>query len=237
MKKLTAILLLSLFIGFAQKPKTLKPFNSICVEVKEPSDICINPHNKESFFVVSDNGFLHEMDANGKILRTSSFVGLDFEAITIFNGKIIAVEEMARKLNVFDINNFEVEKSVVIPYGGGRNKGYEAITYNPVSKKIILITEKDPSWVLELDENLMVTSQFQLQIARDISAITFYKDNLWILSDEDRTIFKCDPQNYKVLESWKIPVVNPEGIVFNQNGELLILSDDRQKLYFFNLEN
>ena len=76
------------------------------------------------------------------------------------------------------------------------------------------------------------------KISRDISAATFYKDHLWLLGDEDMTVYKLNPKNYQVLNSLKLPVVNPEGLTFDTNGNLLILSDDMQLLYYFkNPEN
>jgi hypothetical protein len=56
---------------------------------------------------------------------------------------------------------------------------------------------------------------------------------LYFLSDEDRTIFKIKPTNYDILKAWKIPVINPEGIVVMPDHTFRILSDDREKMYYF----
>lgn len=232
MYKHILIILIGL-ISFAQKPIKIKPTKSFIIEVTEPSDICLNPHNPKHYFVASDDGYLHEMNREGKITRTADFKGLDVEAVCMMGDDLLVVEEFTRKINVFDSKTLELKRSIVIPYGGGRNKGYEAIAYNPLKDVVVLTTEKSPSWIFELDKNLNVVNQFEIKISRDISAATFYNDHLWLLSDEDRTVFKLN-EKYEVIQSWIVPVINPEGMAFDEDGTLLILSDNMQRLYFFN---
>jgi uncharacterized protein YjiK len=214
----------------------IKPLKSFHTEVKEPSDIALHP-TKDTYFVVSDNGFLHEVDSLGKILRTADFEGFDTEGVWAKDGFVYVVEEMVRKIRVFAIDDLTLVRTVTVPYQGGRNKAYEAITFNPVRNRFILITEKDPVYLFELDENLTVQNEIELKkIARDISAATFHNGFLWLLSDEDREIIQMNPQTYEVIQRWVIPVNNPEGIVFNRKGELIIVSDDMEKFYFFDAQ-
>jgi hypothetical protein len=49
----------------------------------------------------------------------------------------------------------------------------------------------------------------------------------------DRLVLKCDPLDLGILERFSVPVINPEGLAFDGQGNLLILSDDRQRLYTF----
>jgi sugar lactone lactonase YvrE len=58
------------------------------------------------------------------------------------------------------------------------------------------------------------------------------------LSDDDRTVLKVNPTNYEVVSKWIVPIINPEGIAFNAEGKLIIVSDDRKMIYYFdNPEN
>lgn len=79
-------------------------------------------------------------------------------------------------------------------------------------------------------------NEYKLKFARDISSATFHEGHLWLLSDEDRTIFKLHPKTYEVLEKWIVPIVNPEGICFDSAGTLYILSDNKDKLYKFQIK-
>jgi uncharacterized protein YjiK len=223
---------------FAQKPTKIKPYKKIYLTIPEPSDICLHPNGK-SLFIVSDNGFLFETDLDGKTIRQADYKGLDCEGVHADEKFVYVAEEFSRKIRVFDIRNLELQKTVYLEYNGGRNAAYEAITFNPVKNVFLLFTEKNPIYLFELNQDLQKINEIDLsKISRDISAATFYKDHLWLLGDEDMTVYKLNPKNYQVLNSWKLPVVNPEGITFDAHGNLLILSDDMQLLYYFkNPEN
>ena len=228
---IVAVLLFS--ISSSKKPIKIKPYKSFFSEVKEPSDICINPNNY-NFFIVSDNGFLYEIDSLGKILREADFEGFDCEGVYADEEFVYVVEEMVRKIRVFDIPTLTLQRTVVLPYQGGRNKAYESITFNKSKGHMIIITEKDPIYLYELDENLNFYNEVHLgKIARDISATTYYEGRLFLLSDEDREIIEVDPTSYSVIKRWKLPIINPEGMVFTKKGELIILSDDMEKFFFF----
>jgi uncharacterized protein YjiK len=220
--------------AFALKKAThIKPKESFFTEVPEPSDICNHPNNS-NYFMVSDNGFLFEVDENGKIIRKADFEGFDCEGVHADENFVYVVEEMVRKIRVFDLNTLELVRTVHLPYQGGRNKGYEAITFNKAKNKMVILTEKDPIYLFELNEDLSIYNEILLDgIARDISAATYHEDHLWLLSDEDRTVFKLNPNNYKVLGAWKFPIINPEGLVFNKKGQMVIVSDDMEKFFIF----
>jgi uncharacterized protein YjiK len=122
-----------------------------------------------------------------------------------------------------------------VPFGGGRNRGYEAITFNNAKNVFVLVVEKDPITLFELDADFKIINEINLsKIARDIAAATFYDNHLWLLSDEDRSIFKLNPTTYEVIGQWLLPVINPEGLAFDKEGNLLVTCDDMQRLYYFN---
>jgi uncharacterized protein YjiK len=219
------------------KPIKIKPYRHQYSLIKEPSDICKHPYLPH-FFVVSDNGFLYEVDSTGHILRKADFEGYDTEGVFADSFYVYVVEEMVRKIRVFDIQTLKLSRTVNVPYSGGRNKGYEAITFNPQKGLMLLFTEKDPLYLFELNADLLVVNEIRLnKIARDISAATFYKGRLFVLSDEDREVIELSPDSYRVIQRWKLPVINPEGLVFTADSRLIILSDDREKWYFFDVKH
>jgi|SRR5690554_2857927 len=227
--------------GFTQnqKPTKINPERKIHLKITEPSDICIHP-NGNSLFIVSDDGYLFETDMDGNIIRKAEdYKGLDCEGVYADKDYVYVAEEFSRRIQVFNIHDFSIERTVRLEYNGARNSGYEAITFNEARNRFLLFTEKNPIYLFELDENLRKVNEIDLSdISRDISAATYHNNFLWLLGDEEMTIYKVNPNTYKVLKSWKIPVVNPEGLTFDHHGNMLILSDDMQLLYYFkNPEN
>lgn len=234
--QLITILLLTFSIGgsFAQKPTKIKPERKISIKISEPSDICIHP-NGNSLFIVSDDGFLFETDLEGSIIRKADYKGLDCEGVFADKDYVYVVEEFSRKIRVFDIETLTNQRTVYLEYNGGRNSGYEAITYNQAKNCFVLLTEKKPVYLFELNEDLQKVNEFDIsKVSSDIAAVAYYDNHIWLLGDEDMTVYKLNPHTYEVLNAWKIPVVNPEGITFDKSGNMLILSDDMQLLYYFN---
>ncbi|MEP3967909.1 MAG: SdiA-regulated domain-containing protein [Nonlabens sp.] len=219
---------------YAQETIKLKPTDKKSIDVPEPSDIAYSSDGK-SLFVVSDNGYLFETDLEGTILRKADYQGLHDEAVYANDSHVYVVEEYSRKIKMFRLPDLTLEKTVAIPYSGGRNKAYEGFTYNKAKGVFSLFVEKDPLYVFELNEKLEKVNEINLgDLARDISAATYYDNYLWLLSDEDRTIFKVNPTDYTVVAQWVIPVLNAEGLAFDKNGDFIVASDALQRLYYFN---
>ena len=218
---------------FAQKCVKLKPTKSVSIAVSEPSDICYNPKT-DTFYIASDSGFLTEVSHDGKVIRQVAAKNADYEAVYADDQAIYAVDESHRNICFYDYD-FKKTRTVNVPYSGGRNKGYEAFTFNKSKNIFIIITEKDPITVFELDANFKPTNQIDLSsVASDISSATYHNGALWLLSDESMMILKLNPITYEVLQKWSIPVINPEGFAFDKDGNLLVTCDDMQRMYYFN---
>ena len=214
--------------------ETLKSTKKINILVPEPSDLTHSVDGK-SLFMVSDNGYLFETDLEGTILRKADYKGLDDEAVYATKSHVYVVEEFTRKIRKFSLPDLIIESTAHLPYNGARNKAYEGFTYNKAKDVFLLFVEKDPLYVFELNEKLEKVNEINLgDLARDISAATFYDNHLWLLSDEDRTIFKLDPNDYSLISKWEIPVINAEGLSFDSDGNFIVASDALQRLYYFN---
>ena len=234
-RKILAVGFILLAINcMAQKASKLKPTKWITTQIPEPSDLCFDSKSG-NFFVVSDDGILFETDKEGKIIRKVKENDADFEAVYVDENNVYAVNERHRKIYVYNRVSLQKTKTITVPFGGGRNRAYEALTFNKTKNTFILVVEKDPITLLELDVNFNIINEIDLsKIARDISAATFHNGHLWLLSDEDRSVFQLDATSYQVVEKWELPVINPEGLAFDNDGNLLITCDDMQRIYYFN---
>lgn len=210
----------------------LKHSSWIYLDIPEPSDITIAPDGKSFYIVSDDDAAVYQINLQGDVLRKSETLGIDLEGACARPDFLYVVDETPRKIYQLDYQNLTVQRTFHVPYAGGRNKGFESITYNEHKKCFVLITERDPIYIFELDNDFRQINEYRWNFSRDISATTFHNGFVYLLSDEDMTVFKCDSHDYRILERYKIDVHNPEGIVF-ENGQMLIVADDLERLYFF----
>lgn len=215
------------------KLKWIKKHN---IKISEPSDICYSS-NTNTYFVVSDGGYLFETDETGTILRKADYSGFDFEGVFADEKNVYVMEEMTRTIIIFDKATLQKTGIRRVSYHGARNKGYEAITYNEAKKCFVIVTERDPIWIHELDENFLVKNEVNFKKAADISAATFHNGKLYLLSDEDHCVLQLNPIDYSIEKKFKLGIINPEGICFAPDGTMKIMSDDMGILFDYKLFN
>jgi uncharacterized protein YjiK len=232
MRNLLILLVLVQSICFAQKPIKLKPIRTSSIQIQEPSDVCVSADSKH-LYIVSDNGLLAQTDLEGKVEKSVPGNLIDAEAVATDGEFVYAVDEFTRFVNAYKLEDLSFVKSYSFPYGGGRNKAYEAFTFDKERNQFYLFTEHEPTWLFILDSELRIKSQQEFKVNSDVSGATMYQGKLWLLSDESREIWKVNPDNLEIEKRFIVPIINPEGITFLPNGELLIVSDDLEKVFFF----
>jgi len=222
---------------FAQskpKPKKLVLLSKADLSIKEPSDICILP-NTNKYAIVSDNGLLFLTDTNGVVLKEADFKGFDFEGVFADENKIYVSDERSRIIYVFDYN-LEKINSHQLTYYGGRNSGFESITFNKNKNCFVLITEKHPSIIFEYDKDFKELKQYPYTFSSDVSSITYHKEHLYVLCDEEKKILVLNPNDYSLENIIQLSDINPEGIAITEDGRILIISDDGQYLKKYSLD-
>jgi uncharacterized protein YjiK len=235
----TALALALPLAFYAQKlPKAvdLKPEQKISLSISEPSDIAKDPNGK-GYYIVSDGGKLFKTDENGSVLESADFDGADLEGVYAKGKYVYIVNESAREISVLDANNMKkLVRRFTIPYNGPRNQGFESIAMSEAGDTLYLITEKSPVLLYRvcMDKNGMnqAYDYVPLKQFKEISSCTYYQGKWWLLSDEERTVYQCD-KDFNIEKSYRIPVLNPEGICFSQEGKMLIVSDDLHKIFVF----
>jgi uncharacterized protein YjiK len=242
MKKLIFLLFLVPLCGFKKAEKTpkvqyLKPYKFNSIPVAEPSDICQTTADPSHFYIVSNRGYLVETDSSGKIIIRSTKWdgGSDYEAICVKDNMIYAMDESLRRVDIMNESDFKIKKSLYFNYNGPRNKGFEGLTYIPSEKKFIAVIEK-PAMIWEFNEQFQILNQYKPKQFYELSSVTYHDGFLWFLGDEAHKVYKCDPSDYSIIQQWNIPVDNPEGIVFDKDNNLVIVSDDLAMMFKFKIK-
>lgn len=218
--------------ALGQKVEKLKPLNQYHLSIPEPSDVCLSADGK-SLWIVSDNGLVFKTDLKGQVVSKLPFTAFDLEAVYADGAYVYAVDERTRKVHKLSPLTGNQIRMAEVPYMASRNKGFESLTYNQTKRCFVLITEKDPTLIMEADTSFRVFNEVDYKGPSDISSCCWHNGKFYILSDEAHQIWECDPVNYQPERKWDIPVINPEGLAFDQDGNLLIVSDDRGILYNF----
>lgn len=213
---------------------TMTPRFEKSLRISEPSDIAYS-RSDDSLYIVSDNGHIYQTDKNGRILRKADYSqGDDFEGICVNQSSLFVVNESLRRVYEFDKESLTMIRMIPLEYSGGRNRGFESITYNPEKEIYILITEKDPLLIYELDKDFIFRKVVEPAGLTEISSACWYDGFLWVLSDEERTVYQLRDKDYSIIKKWVIDVPNPEGIALDDET-IYILSDDFGRLYSYNL--
>jgi len=219
-------------IKLQKKGFKLKAYAKTVLSIPEPSDIALSANGK-SFFIVSDNGLLFETDLKGTVIRQASHTAFDLEAVYADENYVYAVDERTRTVHFYSLPDLKHVREIEVPYLGGRNKGFEGITYNPTTKRFILAIEKDPTMFYELDQDFKVLNRIDFKGPSDVSSITWHNGAYYVLSDEEHCILKVNPDTYTIEKRYRLDILNPEGLAFMANNELVVASDDMQTLYHF----
>ncbi len=236
MKKIISVLLLLLVLCSIKKIPYLKPYFHHALNIHEPSDICLTTADPSHYYIVSNRGCVAETDSTGKVLRHTTYDGSDYEGICVKDNMIYALDESLRRVDLINESDFKLKKSIYLNYAGARNKGFEGIVYMADQKKFVAVIEK-PAMIFELNDQLQVTSATHYKQFYELSSITYHDHFLWLLGDEQHLVMKVNPDDYSIVQQWNIPVNNPEGICFDTNGNLLIVSDDMSELFKFKITN
>lgn len=216
---------------FSPKEKYLVPQNTFQIKVPEPSGITYNP-DADVFYIIGDNGTLFQTDKTGNIIKKSPERGMDFEGILYSDSFIYVSEEMNRNVIKFDLN-LKSKATYTINYSGGRNKGFESITRNPKNGNFVMATEKDPVLIYEFDKDFNQLNKQKFEGVSDISALTFFKNDLFILSDEDNVILQLNAETFEIKNKFPLKIINPEGLCFDTKGNMYVISDGMAKLFVF----
>jgi len=196
------------------------------MSVAEPSDISRWP-GKENYLVLADKAFLYEYAVDGTQIKRHAFESLDLEAITCSDKYCYVSEETLQRIHVLDVATLEEIHAVQWHHGGGRNEGVEALVWLNESRRLLAATEKDPQFFTLFDESIQPLYSFRVEGIEEVSALTFHQGNVYVLSDEQATIYKLSKDLKKVETQWPVPMINPEGLVFTDDNKVIVLSDDQ----------
>jgi uncharacterized protein YjiK len=216
----------------------LELINSYKINVLEPSGLAINNDGTILYTVSDSTNKIYKLSTAGDVLQTFEYAGNDLEGISVFtNTKLLVVEERTKEVVEYDIETGNFTKHKIDYKNTTANSGLEGVAYNFNDGTIFILNEKDPGLLIRLNPNYTIKTSTTLNFASDYSGI-FHEsatDNLWIVSDQSRTINKCNLEG-NLIKSYPINVIKAEGIAIS-NDKIYIVSDAEAKLYIYKKPN
>ena len=204
------------------------------LSISSPSGLSLS-YNKKSLWTVSDKpgGRIYNIDFEGRLIKSLNYSGTDMEGVASSDdgGSVWIVEESLGTIIQIDTTGI-ILKSVELS-GVRDGSGLEGVTINSNNGHLLLLKEKDPGVLLELNNQLEVLLYKRIAFAQDFSGMDYdsSQDILWIISDQNKILIK-----YKigdgVINKYHFRINKAEGLVVIPNKNILfIVSDDDKKLY------
>ena len=242
-RSLTILTLIVLFFTICKKqnnsdvPDKLSLIVSYQINIPEPSELS-RFNQEDKFITISDNqNKVYIISNTGDVLRILDYTGDDLEGVAFdtLTSSIFVGEEKKKEIVQLDTNGFELNRFPIDINNSEKKHGPEGITYNPDNNHIYVVNEKLPAVLIEMTLAGEIVCKNKLSFAKDYSSIFYdHKDStLWILSDESKTITKCDLFG-NTIKTWSTGIDKGEGlIVDSKNSKIYIVSDKDSHLYIF----
>ncbi|NVJ54521.1 MAG: SdiA-regulated domain-containing protein [Campylobacteraceae bacterium] len=218
----------------------------VIAKIPEASGI-VYSEKSNTLFVVNDEGTIYELSLKGKIKREKKLGDYDLEGIAIDEKKniLLLANEENDEIILLNKKDFSLIKKIKIKgsYKGNKvlKKGKNGIEGITLYKDKIYASnqsnkpypKEDSSVVIILDNK----SKKKLKIKdiidhgyKDIAGLCFYKDFLYLVSDDANLLIKYDINSKKTIKEYKLSKkYAQEGITFDKKGNLYI-ADDKGKI-------
>lgn len=206
------------------------------IDVQQASGLCLSADGSFLWAVGDQKDNLYKLTFEGETIDKIDVDGNDAEdaegiCVVDDNRLALVLEKSSTLLIVDTLGNIIEQKEFKTT--GDPNSGLEGITYNPANGHFFVIKEKDPSLLIELDDEYNKVNSVELKGVKDVSGLHFdaAENLLWIVSDEDQEIYISDTEG-NFSKTFKMDVDKAEGIaVDTKNGFIYLVSDSKDKLY------
>lgn len=226
--------------------------------IENASELTYDSNTNTLFTVLNKNNKIVELSLAGKVLRIVNVVGVnDMEGITYIdtNRFVIADEHDSRLIlanlepNAKELNVKDSPK-IKLGINESSNKNLEGVSWDFRQKKLILVKERDPKYVIsvkgfvnesksgELDLEIETLHKYDHMLAwamRDLSAVKYISKSghTLLLSDESKLVKEFD-ENGKPLGAMALwagfhglsnSIPQAEGITIDNNDNIYIISE------------
>lgn len=219
------------------------------MEDDEASDLAYNPQTRTLFAVMGKNPFLVELNLDGDVLRKIPLVGWSNpEGVAVLEGGQLAiVDERSHDMTLVKVDGTTttLNRADYTPYDLGesvkRNKGFEAVAWDPARQRIVIGEERPPTlFVLDSDGRSPLAGEkrplpsTELDL-RNLSALSVdpRTGHLLVLSADSNMLLELDEQGEQVsfmtllggFNGLSDTLPRAEGVAIDEQGTLYMVSE------------
>ncbi len=227
------------------------------VTLSESSGICYSDKS-DTLFVACDNGWIYEISKNGDIINKQDFGNLknhDFEGISydaigdllfvVIEGSdnILVVNRNLKKQKTINVDRTDSLGRLILKKD--KETGLEGIGIDErgeiylANQSFHKLPDDDPSVIIQIDPLSEEIKDVIDPKYLNISGLSFYQGNLYMVSDTNNLLIKYDISNGEVLSSTKIKKfssslknISIEGVTFDNDGNIYFADDQKQGSIF-----
>lgn len=220
----------------------------IC-KIPEASGICYK-EKTDTLIVANDEGWIYEINTNGKILKKHYLGKYDLEGVAYLKhkNKLLFIAENSSSILVINTKTFSIEKEVKIKkkykdvkiLSKSIKNGIEAITV--IDKEIYLSNQSTKKWPKDNPSVIFKIDGIENKKAKivdiynhgyiDIAGLSYHNNILYMTSDKKNLLIKYDIKKRKTIQKIKLPKAAQEGICFDNKGNMYIADDNGRILKY-----
>lgn len=202
----------------------------------EPSGLALSSDGHHLWIVSDQKGQIYQTDLNGRIINQVDIKSSDLEGVAISadGQSLFVLDESKNRITGYDLQGkeiFEIELETKV----SNKSGPEGLDIDWSNGHFIVVNEKDPRLLMELDEKGELIRQQEIKPLNDLSAVTINPENkeLWILSDEDQKLIRFNAAS-KMMDVYLIDINQMEGLAIDfKSKRIYIVSDAEEELHIF----
>ncbi len=213
----------------------------IQLDISEPSGLSIDTEGA-TLFCVNDppNNQVHQLDLAGELKSTFSYTGNDLEGVCFDprdNSVWIIEEGRGQLIHLSASGDFITQTEV--DYQLNSNSGLEGVAFNVETQGFLVLKEKNPAVVIQVDSTLLTQASKIIDFASDISGICPGRNQgeFLIISDDDKRLFEWS-WDEGISATYSFDIKQAEGVAYDPaSGRIYIVCDADAKLYIYDFPN
>ncbi len=207
------------------------------IEIYNQTDITFNKAKGE-YYISSSAGEIYTLDSTFKIIKKTFIEGIEAGSISYDKSSLLISDTLSNRFYRLILPGYKIidNNFRIIGISANNKSKVVGMTYDNCKDEWIIIQDMVPVRLSIYDGDFHFIKKERLKGATNITSCSSYGGYLYVLDGRSSSIYKINPSDLKVIHSWIIDVEYPEGICFDDNGDIVVLCGSDKKALMFKRE-